>query len=54
MEYTREQLWRMKHHALELYETLKELVEVVDDKNYDIDSFTTQPAREALDKVEGK
>jgi len=40
--------------APDLYEALKELVKVVDDDSYDIDSFTTQPAKRALAKVEGK
>jgi len=45
--------------SLRMYEALKELVEIVDDYLKDvaprdvIDSFTTQPAKQALAKAEG-
>ena len=43
--------------APKLYEALKELVQLVEDMNrgdYNMDSYTLQPAKQALAKAEGR
>lgn len=44
---------RLDENKYELLEALKELIKVVDDDSYDIDSFTTQPAKRVIAKIEG-
>lgn len=45
---------RLDENKDELWDCLKELVIVIDDEDYTPDSFTTQPARRILAKIEGK
>ncbi len=54
MKPTKEQLWRMKHHAPELYEILRELMERFNGGvRFPLQS-TCDKANEALAKVEGE
>ena len=52
MEYTKEQLWRIKHHAPELYEACKQMIRDWDNGSIEIDYKTRELINKALSKIE--
>ena len=51
MDYTKEQLWRMRHHSLELYEALEGIV--ADLENV-IHPNVLEATLEVIEKVEAR